>query len=397
VPSQFSRTTRSLANDTSWWALAAWALGAVLLAAWMTWFALGRVTVYEISRKARLEVQQAPHAVASPLAGRVVGTHLVIGREVQAGDLLVELDASREQLRRREEETRLAAIPPRQQSLRAEVALLEQAAAEDERAAAAALDGARHRAGEAAAAAAFALDNERRLKAESEVGGVARVEALRAVAETQKLVAAREAAAAEVRRLHADALVRARQSQAQIESLRRTLAALENEAATVRAALDRLAEEIDRHRIRAPVAGRVGESTPLRAGAYVAEGQRLATVIPSGELLILADFDPATALGRVHAGQAARMRLEGFPWAQYGSLPARVVRVASELRDGLVRVELAVDPAALPAAFRQHGLPGAVEVSVEQTSPAVLVLRAAGQGLAVGATPAAPAPAERTP
>ena len=48
---------------------------------------------------------------------------------------------------------------------------------------------------------------------------------------------------------------------------------------------------------------------------------------------------------------AARLRLDSFPWTQYGSLATTVSRVASEVRDGRVRVELTVasePPARLP-------------------------------------------------
>lgn len=75
------------------------------------------------------------------------------------------------------------------------------------------------------------------------------------------------------------------------------------------------------------------------------------------------------------------MRLEGFPWTQYGTIAAKVSRVASEIRDGQVRIEFNVEPPAGAQRWLQHGLPGSVEVSVEQVSPAVLVLRAAGQML----------------
>jgi len=381
VPSQFSRTTNSLASDTSHWALAAWTLGVLLLAAWLTWFTLARVTVYEISSKARIEVQQAAHAVVSVIPGRIATTRLVIGQEVRAGDILVELDVSSEQLRRTEEETRLAAIPVKIHSLRAEIALLESAKGEDEHAASAAADGARQRIAEAAAAVDFARSNELRLKAESDAGGVARVEALRAMSEMQKLSASREALAADVRKLEAEARTRVRQQQAQIEGLRRALATLDNEADMGRATIARLTAEIDKHIIRAPVAGRLGEIAPLRTGGYVAEGQKLATVVPSGDVQILADFDPISALGRLSPGQRARMRLKGFPWAQYGTISATVSRVASEIRDDLVRVELEVDTATLPSALMRHGLAGTVEVGVEETSPAILVLRAAGQAL----------------
>jgi hypothetical protein len=56
-----------------------------------------------------------------------------------------------------------------------------------------------------------------------------------------------------------------------------------------------------------------------------------------------------------------------------------VRRVANEVRDGRVRVELGVDPEGASPIPLQHGLPGNVEVQVERVAPATLVLRAAGK------------------
>jgi multidrug resistance efflux pump len=44
--------------------------------------------------------------------GRVLATHLALGREVQGGDVLVELEAEPQRLQREEEHTRLAAHSP---------------------------------------------------------------------------------------------------------------------------------------------------------------------------------------------------------------------------------------------------------------------------------------------
>jgi hypothetical protein len=88
------------------------------------------------------------------------------------------------------------------------------------------------------------------------------------------------------------------------------------------------------------------------------------------------------ALGRVQTGQPALLRLDSFPWTQYGSLAATVASVASEVRDGRVRVELMVASEPTARLPLQHGLRGTVEVEVEQAAPATLVLRAAGQLLA---------------
>jgi membrane fusion protein (multidrug efflux system) len=270
-------------------------------------------------------------------------------------------------------------VPPRIASLRKEIVSLEQAKSEDLQAAIAAAQSARFRAKEASAAVDFAKDNERRLKEESSFGSVAQIEALRARSETQKLTATGEALSSEVKRLEMDAQTRGHQREAQIENMKRSVVSLEGELATTQATIARLQQDIEKHLVRAPVAGTVGDVVPLRVGAYVAEGQKLATVVPGGGLIVVAEFNPAAVLGRIHPGQSARLRLDGFPWAQFGSIDATVSRVASEIRDNLVRVEFTPLAASARNIVMQHGLPGSIEVSVEETSPAVLILRAAGQ------------------
>jgi membrane fusion protein (multidrug efflux system) len=96
-------------------------------------------------------------------------------------------------------------------------------------------------------------------------------------------------------------------------------------------------------------------------------------------LLFVGEFTPATVLGGVRRGQRARLRLDGFPWTQYGSIDATVSRVASEVRDNRVRIELTPTGSTMPGLVMQHGLPGTAEISLEQVSPAVLMLRASGQ------------------
>jgi membrane fusion protein (multidrug efflux system) len=94
---------------------------------------------------------------------------------------------------------------------------------------------------------------------------------------------------------------------------------------------------------------------------------------------VVAEFEPAKALGRIRAGQPARLRLESYPWAQYGLVRAKVQSVASESRDGRVRVELGIEPEVPSGIVLEHGLPGELEVEVEKASPATLVLRSVGK------------------
>lgn len=149
------------------------------------------------------------------------------------------------------------------------------------------------------------------------------------------------------------------------------------------AGIERLAHEIERRTVRAPVDGVVGESIPLRPGAVVREAERLGAVMPAGRLLVTAQFPADAALGRIRAGQPATLRLEGFPWAEFGTVSATVERVAREIRNGSVRVDLTIDPEPSFRGALEHGMPGAVEVAVEHITPMSLVLRAVGQGLTV--------------
>jgi membrane fusion protein (multidrug efflux system) len=152
---------------------------------------------------------------------------------------------------------------------------------------------------------------------------------------------------------------------------------LEGNAAIERATIRRLDHEIEQRLLRAPIDGRIAEAEPLRPGAVLEVGARVASIVPDGTLRVVAQFEPAAALGRVRLGQQARLRLQGFPWIEYGSLPAVVTNVADDVRDGQVRVELAIEqaPSRVPI---QHGLPGSVEIEVERVRPFWLVFRTLG-------------------
>ena len=139
----FSRATQALTEDHgrgSRWSLL---LAAALLGAWGTWCCLARLAVYAVTDTARLEVARAVHPLETPVDGRVVATHLVLGREVQEGQVLVELETEPQRLQREEEHRRLAALTRQLEALRAEVATTTQALTEAQQAARVALDEAR--------------------------------------------------------------------------------------------------------------------------------------------------------------------------------------------------------------------------------------------------------------
>src|SRR5712692_3604000 len=118
----FSRTLRSLERDGFRRYFWGFSLAILLLGAWLAWFCLSPVGRYEVSDTARLEVNQAMYLVQAPITGRVVASHLVLGRMVRAGDILVDLDSKPERLQLAEERTRLQAAAPQIGALREEAA-----------------------------------------------------------------------------------------------------------------------------------------------------------------------------------------------------------------------------------------------------------------------------------
>jgi multidrug resistance efflux pump len=340
-----------------------------------------RVAVYEVSQTARLEVDQAVHPIATPVAGRVVATHMVVGRAVQAGEVLAELDAEAPRLQYDEARVRLTALTAQRQARRQELSAEQTAQQAERQATRVALDEARARSREAdvaAQAAAAQADIFVRLDAR---GLASRLDFLRSKADADQKRAAADALHLAISRLERDQRTKDSDRTTRITQFVREVTQLDGDIRTAEATLARLAHTIDQTRVRAPITGHLVEVAPLHPGAVVRQGDTLGVVLPAGALRVVASFLPAIALGRVQPRQPARLRLDGFPWAQYGSVEAMVTSVATEARDGVIRVELGLEPATPTAIPLQHGLPGTVEIEVERISPATLVLRGVGKHL----------------
>jgi multidrug resistance efflux pump len=302
-----------------------------------------------------------------------------LGREVRAGDVLAEVESDNERLSLHEERTRLATLEPQLAALRSQMQTEDQGRTDERRVLDLSIEQARAQYGEAQVQAISAeQEAERAARLRSE-GIVAEADAQHAKAAAQSKRSAAETLKIAISRLGPELEVRENDRQVRLKEILGDVAKLQASMATSSATIKRLKYEIERRSIRAPISGQLGECAPLRPGAHIAEGQQLGVILPRSKLRIVAEFLPSAALGKVRPGQSALLRLQGFPWAQYGSVSARVSRVAGEIRDGKVRVELAVNsptPSRIPF---QHGLPGSVEVQTERISPAALILRSAGE------------------
>lgn len=381
MPSPFSRTTRSLNAESFRLSTTGLFIVAAVLGGWLWWFVAARVTLYETTGQARLEVDQEARPIEAAVSGRVVKTNLKLGRAVQAGEVLVELEASAQRLQLAEEEARSAAVSAQLAALRDQTTAEKQVQSETRQSVPVALDESRAKYDEAVAVIRAAEEEAKRLAKLQAEGLVPEMDVIRAKAEAEKRRAAAESLRLAVNRQDKDLRAKDSGQQAVLENLNRDAAVLTGEIKTRAATSERLKHEIELRVVRAPAAGQLGETANLQPGQFVREGDKLGAIVPDGKLRAIAEFQPESALGRIRNGQPARLRLDGFPWTEYGQLRATVHSVASEPRSGHVRVELLVQPESAPLIPLQHGLPGKVEVEVEKVSPAELVLRAVGRAL----------------
>jgi membrane fusion protein (multidrug efflux system) len=387
----FSRTLRSIEQAPLRAPVLAIASAGVLAAAAAAWLTRGSVTVYAVSQRARFEVGEAAHPVEPPVAGVVARSALSLGRQVRAGDELLVLETGLEQARLGREEARLASAEGSLAALEQEIKAETDAMALERRAARAAVGAAKARAAAAKIAAKSASQQDASIRALRENQLASGLEALASANAVE-----RQQAEATVERLTADEVGALRSTSlgdrlVRIARLVRSRTETQGQVDAARAAVEELRREIALRTVRSPVDGVIADVAPLTPGAFLAAGRRLATVVPPGALRLVAHFAPADAVGRMRPGQPATVRLDGFPWGQYGTVGAAVEYVATEPRDDAIRVELRVSRPN-PHVPMGHGLTASVEAEVERVTPLALLLRSIGQLAAGRLSPGAPAP-----
>ena len=373
----FARTFRALAEDNSRRSSAGVVTAIVFVGAWVIWATLARVRLYETSEFGRVEAVQSAAGIQAELTGRVALTRLAIGREVRAGDVLVELDAEPQRLELSQVQATIDGLGLRRTALLSQIAVEQQARDREREASATQEAEARAGALRDEANAQFATSELRRMDALRAQGFASVSDSERSARDAQQAQADVAAQRIAVERLRREQITREADRGARLGQLGSTMRDLDAQEGVAKADLARLRYEIERRTLRAPLDGRIADAETLTPGAVVTQGERLGTLVPAGNLRIIARYAPVAA-GRIQVGQSARLRLDGFPWTQYGSIRARVTAVATELRDSTLRVELAVAGPVPPAVPLQHGLPGGVDVDVDFVTPLQLVMRELG-------------------
>jgi multidrug resistance efflux pump len=393
----FERTLRSLNGYESGTRVLLVVLVALGLAGLVAWAVCARVPVMKVSSQGRIEPHNAVYRLEPSAAGRVVRSLLNLDEEVKQGDLLIEFDSRSEQLELEQSKATSAAqdqelavireqITNKKDELAAtglvdEVAVREAEEREKEL-------GPRHR-----------LAAQRaQLAQQSPSGSISELEKLERLTEADSLKSNSRAQGLEIVRLRREQAVRRQTLAASLLGLRREELRLEGSLRELKVASDRLQYLIEKKKYRAPASGRLVDVAELAAGDFIADGQRLGTILATdAEVRVRARF-PKEMVGIVQPGQTAQLKLDGYPWTIYGTVPARVTRVGTEpgiaatpeAIPGTVRVELDILPQYDSRIQLQHGLTATVEVEVARVSPVALLMRAIGEWDVTPAAPAAP-------
>jgi multidrug resistance efflux pump len=376
VATPFRHTIRSLERGrTRPWLVAGGALA--LLSAWLVWFFLADVPIYESSMGGRIESDAEARPIEAPVAGTIVAYHLAVDRRVKPGEILVELDATPIKLELAEIRARLAGLEAEMQTLeqtrgnqRALIAELEQEGKLAVREAETSLRGVRADAELARRESERALElHKDGLSSESELD--------QAAARRASSGASADALGVRVNRLRASGRLQLDERRVRLSEVEREIAVVKGSMDLAGSSIARLEHEIERRTIRAPLAGTIGSLGTARVGSYLSEGDDIAVLVPDGSLRAVCAF-PSASAGRLHAGQSVVLRFPAYPWTAYGSRRGRVGRVASEPRDQRLRVDIEIDDDRDSRIPLEHGQEVVAEVRTETVSPALLLLRNAG-------------------
>jgi len=248
----------------------------------------------------KVQPQGAERPVKTALAGVVTAIEVREGQRVRKGQPLLKLDpdvsstrsravAQQTQIERQRDVGQTRAFVARADSLRAKQQALRQAMATEEQIL-------------------------QQIEPLARVGAMQQVQVLQQRNRVQQLRSEIAQTEANLREVQAE-LVGRRQ-----ESLR-TLVDLDRQRVEVR-------EQQDQELLRAPLDGVVFDLVPSSSGYVASAGETLLKLVPGGALEAKVYFTNRE-VGFVKPGQSAQVRVDAFPFTQFGSIPATIRAVSA--------------------------------------------------------------------
>lgn len=376
----FSETTSALRGDGSTSISTALLVGLLVLGSIVTWASYAQVRVFEVSDSGRIESTGEVYRLTQGHRALLIESAGQLGDYVRRGDLLFAFDIREQRQRLEFLRGELERLPIERAKIAEQSQAWQSVVQAREKLVNASVRSVKTREQTAARLRDISGDELDELSGLAQQGAASR-------SSVRDLRRAYEAAAGEVERQRSESDVLRSRERVAIEEVSARVASLEQleletrgREAALRAEIRKIELEIERAQIRAPIDGRIGERATNAVGAWVESGSHLATLVPEGEVRCTAYFQPGTAIGRLATGQVATVRLDGFPWTQFGTVAAVVERVSRPSPEKAVEVVLRLDDNSageFPVEL-EHGMTASVEVEVERATPAELLLRAAG-------------------
>lgn len=370
----FEDTLRSLERQPG--RLSGWLLATigVLLCGWLIAAVAFRIPISIESTSARLVAAEQPIDLKAPRPLPVRAVHVQLGADVQAGDVLVELDTEHWQAVSAAAAAEISSLKSASQAIEQEIDELLAAAMSQRNSALAKASEIEAELEGASAEARQAASDLRRLETMQGSGAVSDSELTAARAK----LAIREAEAKANRARLDQHAANAEQERAE---LRRRRAALARQAALIDERRADKEGEIGRAQVLerqgqivAPADGRVGAIASLAEGTVVDTAEWLLTLVPDTPVSVEARFE-SSSIGQLAQGQVGWLRI---PTGQRGllqGLQLRLERVANEAREGYASAQFSV-VANPDGVDLQHGLEGNLVVEVRRVPAAVLLLEA---------------------
>jgi len=92
--------------------------------------------------------------------------------------------------------------------------------------------------------------------------------------------------------------------------------------------------ELDSMTLRSPIDGVVEDSQLTSIGQVVTTGEELLRVVPSDAPVVVRGFIPNDDIGFVKVGQPAVVKIEAFPFTEYGTVQGTVVALGKDALEG---------------------------------------------------------------
>lgn len=382
----FDRTLRSLNGHESGTRVLLVVLVMLGVSGLVVWAAIARVPIVKVSSQARIEPHDEVYRLEPPSAGRVIRSRLKLDEDVKEGEPLIEFDTRTEQLELEQSKATEVALEHELSVIRDLIASKKNEASATGQVDEVAIREALEREQELTPRQRLAQERAQ-LAAKSPSGSVSELEKLERATDVDAIKSAKSAQRLAIMRLRRERTVRGQALTAQVLQLKRDELKVEGQLRELKVTIERLEYLIEKKHYRAPASGRLVDVVELAAGAFIADGQRVGTIVrDDANVRVRARF-PKEVVGLIRPGQHAQLKFDGYPWTVYGTVGATVSRVGTEPGQvatpenipGTVRIELDIEPPSDKRIQLRHGMTATAEVEVARVSPVALLMRAVGE------------------